>query len=258
MAYKIGLKLWSLNENYINSAITLYENGVYDYIELYAVPNSLDKISIWTDMKSKFNIPFAIHAPHFSSGLDFSNKDKFSSNLKLVELTRAYSLELDAIYTIFHPGIGGKVDESIRQINSIKDFKFIIENKPYVVPMNNAPDAFCIGSTIEMIKKIIDQTGHGFCLDIGHALASANYQKLDPYEYILEFNSLKPSVYHLSDNDSTSIYDAHLHFGDGNIDFKKIHSIIDKDKFLAIETIKDSKENLDDFIKDSKFIKELK
>lgn len=258
MAYKIGLKLWSLNENYINSAITLYENGVYDYIELYAVPNSLDKISIWTDMKSKFNIPFAIHAPHFSSGLDFSNRDKFSSNLKLVELTRAYSLELDAIYTVFHPGIGGNVDESIRQINSIKDFKFIIENKPYVVPMNNAPDAFCIGSTFEMIKKIIDQTGHGFCLDIGHALASANYQKLDVYEYIAKLNSLKPSVYHLSDNDSVSIYDAHLHFGDGNIDFKKIHSIIDKDKFLAIETIKDSKENLDDFIKDSKFIKELK
>ncbi len=82
----------------------------------------------------------------------------------------------------------------------------------------------------------------GFALNMGQALVRATYQKLGISEYMPKFNSLNPLVYHISDSDSTSIYDAHLHFGDGNIDFKKIHSIIDKDKFLAIEPIKDSKE----------------
>ena len=30
MSYKIGLKLWSLNENYITPAKELYECGEYD------------------------------------------------------------------------------------------------------------------------------------------------------------------------------------------------------------------------------------
>ena len=46
MENKIGLKLWSLNENYIKPARELFKEKIYDYIELYAVPSSLEKLSL--------------------------------------------------------------------------------------------------------------------------------------------------------------------------------------------------------------------
>ena len=44
--YKKGLKLWSVNTDYYyDEAIRLYSEGVFDYIELYVVPDTLEKIS---------------------------------------------------------------------------------------------------------------------------------------------------------------------------------------------------------------------
>lgn len=261
MKNRIGLKLWSPNKNYISSAKELLNIGVFDYIELYAVPNTLEFLELWQDFKRETGALFAIHAPHFSHGLDFSNKQKRDTNLKMADETFIWSNALQAQYTVFHPGIGGSLDESLYQISNLKKHSkidFIVENKPYVVTLNkDKKQAFCIGSDYESIKKI-KQTGVGLCLDIGHAICSANYQGLEIYEYVKLLNSLNPQVYHISDNNSKSIYDAHLHFGDGDFDFNKLVNLIDKDKFLAIETNKDSSENLDDFLKDVKFIKEIK
>ena len=79
MSYKIGLKLWSLNENYISPARELFVLGVCDCIALYVVPNSLNMISKWKSLAKDCGVKFAIHAPHFSSGLDFSNPKKLNS-----------------------------------------------------------------------------------------------------------------------------------------------------------------------------------
>ncbi|MEE3705188.1 TIM barrel protein [Campylobacter sp. CX2-8023-23] len=256
MSYKIGLKLWSLNENYISPAKELFERGVYDYIELYAVPNSLDMIAKWKSLARNCGVKFAIHAPHFSSGLDFSNPNKLNYNLNLCEEVKIYSNELEALYTIFHPGIGGELLESIRQMKMIKDLKFAIENKPYIVPMEGGT-AFCVGADFDSIKRILDEVGCDFCLDAGHALCSANFQGLNPYEYIAKLNELNPRIYHISDNNVESKFDAHLHFGDGNIELDRVLSLLVGGEFLAIETIKDSKENLDDFIKDSNYLKNI-
>ena len=46
--YKRGLKLWSVNTDYYyNEAIRLYNEGIYDYIELYIVPDTLDTLPKW-------------------------------------------------------------------------------------------------------------------------------------------------------------------------------------------------------------------
>ena len=51
MAYKKGLKLWSINTDaYYNEAKRLYAEGVFDYIELYVVPNSLDTLAKWKEL----------------------------------------------------------------------------------------------------------------------------------------------------------------------------------------------------------------
>ena len=42
---EFGLKLWSINTDYyLAEARRLYEKGVYSYIELYAVPHTLEHI----------------------------------------------------------------------------------------------------------------------------------------------------------------------------------------------------------------------
>ena len=43
--YKIGLKLWSINTDYYyDEAKRLYDEGVFDYIELYVVPDTITAI----------------------------------------------------------------------------------------------------------------------------------------------------------------------------------------------------------------------
>ena len=55
--YKFGLKLWSINKNYIDTAKKLYDENIYDYIELYAIPSSFDEYAhIWKSL----NIPYII------------------------------------------------------------------------------------------------------------------------------------------------------------------------------------------------------
>lgn len=75
--YKIGLKLWSRNTDYYyDEAIRLYNDGVYDYIELYVVPNTTDTIEKW----KKLDIPFIVHCPHFAHGFNLAkieNKDLY-------------------------------------------------------------------------------------------------------------------------------------------------------------------------------------
>ena len=63
MTYKLGLKLWSTNTDcYYKEAKRLYNEGRFDYIELYVVPDSLDEIKI--GRKSKFLLLFIVHILH--------------------------------------------------------------------------------------------------------------------------------------------------------------------------------------------------
>ena len=75
--YKLGLKLWSINTDYYyDEAIRLYNDGVFDYIELYVLPDSFDTIKKWEKLK----IPFTVHAPHFNQGINLADYDKFDFN----------------------------------------------------------------------------------------------------------------------------------------------------------------------------------
>lgn len=254
-SHKLGLKLWSINtDNYLYEAIRLFENGFFDYIELYIVPDNIDKLKNWQIAKKNHNIPFTLHAPHFMHGINLADKEKETFNMKIFEQVKAFSDELDANYVVIHGGIEGKVEETIRQLKMINLSNMLIENKPYIAPIG---ERFCRGAFIEEIKHIITEVGCGFCLDVGHAICSANSFKKEPYSYLEEFNNLKPVCYHLSDGFIDSEIDKHLNFGGGNFDFNRIFDIIDRDKNIAIETKKNSKENLDDFVKDVRFLKGL-
>lgn len=251
---RFGLKLWSINKDYSYIAKELYENGKFDYIELYAIPGSFDEyIRYWQNL----DIPFIIHAPHFMQGLNFSDPDKELTNMELAEEAFRFADALKAPRVIFHPGIKGDYRESARQMSKLNDERAIVENKPYRVAkavMGLKEDDICVGHLPDEIKYIKDNANVGFCLDIGHAICAANGVGIDKYEILNEFIKLEPVMFHISDGDSDGLVDKHLHFGEGSYDLRKIASIIGHDPDITIETEKSSDATLDDFVKDREIL----
>lgn len=253
---KIGLKLWSINtDNYLKEAQRLFDQGVYDYIELYVVPNTIDTLSKWQQLK----IPFIIHNAHFAHNFNLSDRNKHASNLDICKQSQLFADKLKAAIIIFHGGTDGSYHETIYQLKSFKEPRALIENKPFVVLPQFSSSKFCRGATFEELYEIIQETGYGFCLDFGHAVCSANYQHKNIYEFIEKLNTLNPKMYHLSDVvDLSAIYDSHPHLGSGLLNLKWIKDhVIQNQKMLSIETQKDSKNNLDDFVCDCNYWKKL-
>ena len=256
--YKLGLKLWSINTDfYLSEAERLYANGVYDYIELYTVPETLETLSAWKKQK---HIPFIIHNPHFAHGFNLAKVENRARNIEIYEQTQRFADELNAKYIIFHGGIDGNVEETAQQLANLNEPRALIENKPFIALPNRMGGNFCRGATYDELKLIIDAAKCGFCFDIGHAVCSANSQKKEPYAFLHELSKLGPTIFHLSDvTDMTSPYDAHPHLGTGQLDIARLkREIFPADAIISVETNKDSKENLDDFERDTIWLKKLK
>jgi len=251
--FKYGLKLWSVNIDLYKTEIErLYKEGLYEFIELYAVPGTTNTIKSW----EKLDIPYIIHAPHYAHGMNLANPDKLDSNIKLYEETKLFADELKAEYIVFHPGVGGEITETIRQFKLINDERILIENKPYKgLPQMEAN--FCTGSRIKEIKTFIEATGAGFCFDIGHAVAAAKTFNTDFMQLIRDFIELAPVLYHLSDTDINAETDYHYNFGKGNLDTKKILELLPDNAVITVETDKASKDNLNDFREDIEYLNNI-
>ena len=249
--HKIGLKLWNINTDYYyDEAMRLYNGKIFDYIELYVVPGHLDLIEKWKNI----GIPFDIHAPHFAHNMNLSKKEYEKDNYSKYIEVKEYADSLNASVIVFHGGINGDYRETARQIKNFNDSRILIENKPYQ-PLRMTEDNKCVGSKYEEIKYIMEESGCGFCLDIGHAICSANSQGIEPYSYIEKLVTLNPKRIHLSDIDTTSKFDQHLNYGKGNLDFKRILSIVPKDVNITIETNKISKIDLINYNDDVYYLK---
>ncbi len=246
---KIGLKLWSINTDYyLKEAERLYNEGVYDYIELYVVPDTEATLASW----KKLSIPYIIHNAHFAHGFNLSRPEAKARNQVIYHQSRLFADELNAKYIIFHGGTDGTAEETAAQLLSFKEPRALLENKPYVALPNRMGGEYCRGATLSEIREIITTAGCGFCLDIGHAVCSANSQHKEPYGFVKELAELHPQMFHLSDiSDMTSPYDAHPHLGSGELDISRLKKeIFPSDAIISVETDKSSKERLDDFKKD--------
>lgn len=246
---KFGLKLFNINTPMITDAQKLYEQNIFNYIELYIIPNSYNlNIELW----SLVEMPFIIHAPHYREGMNLSVKSCFKNNMKLAEESIKYANKLNSEIIIFHPGIGGKIEETANQLKKINDKRIVIENKPFY-GLNNE---LCVGYSVEEIKYVIEDVKCGFCLDIGHAICSANKQGIDQIVYIEKFIDLKPKLFHLTDGDYNSVYDSHYNFGKGNFPIKEIISRIPNGSMITNEAKRNFNDDLQDFAKDIKYLKE--
>jgi deoxyribonuclease-4 len=250
--YKYGLKLWSVNDSYLNESAKGYREGKFDYIELYIVPGSYNKYGeMWLSLKDKHRIPFIIHAPHFAHGFNLAKKDCAESNSIMYKEVKDFADRLAAKYIVFHCGIEGDIGETAKQLMSFKEPRILVENTPYKVFSDAMSSFLCRGAIIDEINFVLKETGCGLCLDFGHAICAANSLKKDPYEHVKKFNDLGPAMYHLTDvDDIGSEFDSHQHMGHGELDTNKILKNIPADALITVETEKSSKDSLDDFVDD--------
>ena len=242
--FKIGLNLWSTNQNYIKEAVRLFNQEVYDYIELFVVPGSFKETAGWWN---HLGIPYIVHAPHFMQGLNLAKRECFEQNNKLAYEVFKYSDELKADKIIFHPGVDGDINETIRQLKLIHDYRILIENKPYFsVDLKLA----CNGYLPNDIEKIMQECSVGFCFDVGHAICAANAIKEDKIYYIKKFLKLNPVLFHLTDGDWNGVIDKHLHMGQGSFEFNKFIKFYPRNSSITIECNHDLSDKLNDFVGD--------
>ncbi len=252
----LGLKLGSRDTRYTDEIIRYHADGIFQYIELFAIPGTYDEtIDYWEKIVAEHRIPFGIHAAHSAAGLNPSEKESRESNKPKIEEAYRFADSLNARYVIFHPGLSksglkGRCEETIRQLLPYADERTLVENKP----RKGLDGSDCIGSTFEELKKIIDGIGRnvGFCLDFGHAVCAANTYKIEPLAYIKKLMELKPRLFHLTDGDVKSELDSHLHYGAGTFPLKELLSLVPDGGMVTNEAKRTVVNSLTEFFDDSK------
>ena len=251
----IGLKIWSTNlDNYAKEALRLYKLGCFNYIELYAVPNTLESLNAWKNL----NIPFTLHCPHSAHGFNLAKAELADSNRKLFDEVRRFADGLNVDYIIIHGGLDGDYKETARQLKALNEPRALIENKPYRAVPKIAQDKTCIGYNKEQIEYIKNESGCGFCLDFNHAICASNSFKINYLDYIQEMMELNPDMFHLADMEKAdSEIDTQLHLGEGQVDLKSLKRFLSIDSKVSLETAKKSRTSLEDFIADFNYYRSL-
>lgn len=248
---KLGLKLWSTNVgNYLHETERFYADGVFDYIELFVVPGTENTIGAWKRLHDEKGVPFIVHNAHAAMGFNLADRTRESANVGIYLQSRRFAEALDAGYVIFHGGVDGTIEETVRQLKRLEEPRALLENKPAIPLPNDLGARNCRGATVEEIEYVLQETGCGFCLDVGHAICSAKSQKLAPYAFVGDlFRRFSPAMLHLSDIvDVDSPFDSHLHLGTGSLDFARLGQLLPMHGMtVSIETEKSYRDCLDDF-----------
>ena len=201
------MKLWSINTDLIDQAIQLIDEKIFDYIELFVIPNS--EISPFI-----VDVPFIVHIPHHKFGVNIGDAPIKEYNLQKISESIIWADKLNAKYLILHAG-HGSMYHATDLLHELSDSRFLIENMPKVGLNGEA----MIGYLPEQIEELIGDCDMGLCLDFGHAVKAALSLELDYKEYIKEFLPFQPKVFHVSDGTLVEEKDEHLNIGDGEYDF---------------------------------------
>lgn len=118
------------------------------------------------------------------------------------------------------------------------DSRLLIENMPW-------PGFLC--TSYDELHDFIEQTGVGFCLDIGHAVSYAFTTDIDYHEHLESLFALNPDYYHLSDTRfEVGINgwnkDSHLPLGVGSTDWRFVKSLLPDDFIGIFETPMDDRQ----------------
>lgn len=256
MPVHIGIKVWAQNTVYIPHIQKLSQLGVCDFVEIYVGAKAQqEEARCWRNL----DVPLRLHAPHSYGGFNPADNQGIEFKQEVLHRLEKFRRLLGPASIVFHAGIEGPLQESVRQFKLFKQqfpeiFKAaFIENKPHL----GLKQESCRGDSVEEIQQLMQAIGFGFCLDLGHAACYAAWAKKSWHQVIGDFMRLGPQLFHISDGDIHSPVDRHLHLGAGSFPLKQMAAFLPKNAFLTLETPHDSGDNLDDFLKDVDFIRGL-
>jgi len=223
---KFGLKLWSINTDLINQAVHLIDEKVFDYIELFVVPDS--------DIKPfLIDVPYIIHIPHEKFGVNIGDPGAKEYSLQMINESIAWADQLNAKHLILHAG-HGSMQHATDLLREVSDSRVLIENMPKVGLGGEA----MIGYSPAQIEELIGDGDMGLCLDFGHAVKAAVSLGVDYKEYVQGFMGLEPKMFHVSDGWLSGERDEHLGIGEGEYDFRFFMRCVGGSEFkmMTIET----------------------
>jgi deoxyribonuclease IV len=233
---RFGLKVWSTNAALMPEAEKSIRKKEFSYVEITPIPGTD------VDIFSPYKVPFVIHVTTERHSVNIADNNKRIYNLKIIKECIRWADELNAEYLILHPGYG-RLENAKEFLKNINDPRFLIEN----MPMKGVSDEKMTGFTPEQIKDLtLDR--FGFCLDFGHAIKASVSLNVDYKDFLKDFLTLKPEMFHISDGLLKEEKDEHMDIGAGEYDFDYLMDCVKKNerKQVTLETPKKNTESLDD------------
>ncbi|MBX8631786.1 MAG: sugar phosphate isomerase/epimerase [Thermoplasmata archaeon YP2-bin.285] len=175
---------------------------------------------VFEDLSGSYDLQYTVHLPMDDINLASLNRSIRTASIN--ECARAIStFSLLGVTTfVLHPGNYSLLSFQERERAIVLSREAIISLSSYAASHNstllveNLPsDTFALGSRYSEMRKIIDGTRAGLCLDISHALLEGELSA-----FLAARDSIK--MLHISDNDGKS--DCHLPIGRGVSDHSAI------------------------------------
>jgi deoxyribonuclease-4 len=249
---KIGIKIWSTNEELFPEVKEAFDKELIDYVEMYYIPGSDPDISLLKD------IPMIVHTPHFKHGFNIG-KDS-SDNMRLFLETKTFVEKVGALYQIIHPGFGGSEENVIAFLKKIRHAygkegskRIMIENMPY----KSLEGTACHGHTVEQMERYLKIGPFSFCFDLAHA-CKASISLRTPYKtYVKDFFRLKPASAHLSGCDLECEKDQHLNLWETEMELRHFLPSFGDKLMVAVETPKSNDGTIGGDLKNIAHLKSL-
>ena len=150
-------------------------------------------------LAKKFQIELSIHAPYFIN-LNSAEKEKIESSKKRILKCCEIGNFLGAKEIIFHAGFYQKTDKQKTFENIKKEIlelkKEIEKNKWDVELCPEITGKINVFGDIDEIKKLVVETGCGFCIDFAHILA--RYKNYEFEKVKKEFGNFQKWFLHFS------------------------------------------------------------
>ena len=223
---KYGLKLWSINTVLIDEAVRLIDEKVFDYIELFVIPDS--EITPFL-----IDVPYIIHIPHEKFGVNIGAPSVNEYTLQKIDESIIWADQLNAKHLILHAG-HSSMHHATNLLRELSDSRLLIENMPKVGLDGEA----MIGYSPAQIEELIGDSDIGVCLDFGHAVKAAVSLGVDYKGYVQGFMRLEPRVFHVSDGRLSGERDEHMGIGEGEYDFGFLMRCVERSRseMVTMET----------------------
>jgi sugar phosphate isomerase/epimerase len=204
--------------------------------------HSLDKkrVSILKDIGKSYGLRYTVHAPFAGMNIAVSSKSLLNAMLRRLKRSITNANALNCKTWIFHPGLKTGISmfypkaDWTRNLESVRILFKYARNYGVEAAIENVTDPFIV-RRVKDFKRFFREVHEdvGLALDIGHANIVG---QLDGF--LIDFPD---RIIHIHAHDNYGKRDQHLGIGYGNVDWKKVASLLKRmryDKIVIIESVK--------------------